>query len=652
MLILKEIRLVNFLSHEDTNLVFHDGDKVLLDGISGSGKSSIVDALIWALYGVGRVDNRSLIRKGAKDGAVSVTFLDGKTSYTVVRSASISGKNNVTVLKDTSEIGTGGIRDTDEYIVNLLGASHQLFINSVVFPQDNSESFVGATSVRRKELLLEILKTGDIDEYLSKTKSLLAEKSAELSVDIGSLHTSEALVAAYGEKVKDLPTYFVRENIINGEIEAAKDALKVAEKEESKVQNAYDKVAEDEKRIEELQTKVFYRKEKIEHPKEYYEAVVADEESARAELSSAITHNGFISSITADRPVMRDYEGEIGAIDRRITKIVDETLECPAGDACPYSKLIGPELANLKEERKKKEESLAQQEIGLKSWEGSLASAGDRIDTEPLESKLRHIGMAHVALKQIKGIEEEELVKKEIEKIRKSIGDAPSMNDVLKATKKAGAAADILRVLERELSEIVGSIQYLNTLNEEVGSRTKEIKTIKKAITKLEEETKLLGELREALGTTGVTAVALDYLLPSLEDKINEILSMLSDFRVTLSTQKEGVKGNIEGLFITVTNPEGQEMDFNSYSGGERVRISVAIGEALASLQKCGFRVMDEAIVSLDENMTESFTSVLAKIQSRYSQLICVSHLSAVKDLFEKRIAVTKLDGISTVVVV
>ena len=103
----------------------------------------------------------------------------------------------------------------------------------------------------------------------------------------------------------------------------------------------------------------------------------------------------------------------------------------------------------------------------------------------------------------------------------------------------------------------------------------------------------------------------------------------------------------MEGLFITVKNAQGEEFDFNSYSGGERVRISVAISEALASLQRVGFRIMDETIQALDENMIENFTTVLGKIQSRYSQLICISHLQPVKDLFEKRILVSKLDGVS-----
>ena len=64
MMIIEEVKLKNFLSHGDTTVSLQDGQKVLIDGASGAGKSSIVDALVWGLYGEGRSDNRSLIKKG------------------------------------------------------------------------------------------------------------------------------------------------------------------------------------------------------------------------------------------------------------------------------------------------------------------------------------------------------------------------------------------------------------------------------------------------------------------------------------------------------------------------------------------------------------------------------------------------------------
>jgi len=106
-----------------------------------------------------------------------------------------------------------------------------------------------------------------------------------------------------------------------------------------------------------------------------------------------------------------------------------------------------------------------------------------------------------------------------------------------------------------------------------------------------------------------------------------------------------------EGLFITIKNDLGEEMPFELYSGGEKVKITIAISEALASLMtSVGFRIMDENIVSLDKESTEGFTAVLKKLQEKFPQLLIISHLQEVKDMFEKRVEIIKVNGVSKVV--
>jgi len=90
-------------------------------------------------------------------------------------------------------------------------------------------------------------------------------------------------------------------------------------------------------------------------------------------------------------------------------------------------------------------------------------------------------------------------------------------------------------------------------------------------------------------------------------------------------------------------------MSFENYSGGEKLKIVVAISESLATLQKCGWRMMDETFVGLDENSVEGFSKVLHKLQSNFSQVICISHLPNIKDSFESRLKVNKHNGISTI---
>jgi DNA repair exonuclease SbcCD ATPase subunit len=59
---------------------------------------------------------------------------------------------------------------------------------------------------------------------------------------------------------------------------------------------------------------------------------------------------------------------------------------------------------------------------------------------------------------------------------------------------------------------------------------------------------------------------------------------------------------------------------------------------------------MDENIVSLDKESTESFVVVLEKLQKKFPQLFVISHLQEVKDIFEKKITVVKVNGTSKII--
>jgi exonuclease SbcC len=155
--------------------------------------------------------------------------------------------------------------------------------------------------------------------------------------------------------------------------------------------------------------------------------------------------------------------------------------------------------------------------------------------------------------------------------------------------------------------------------------------------------------IKEAFGNNGIRTIVIDYIIPSLEDRINAILSKLSDFRVRLDTQRSGAESTIEGLFISIINELGEELDYDSYSGGEKLKIEVSISEALAEIQKISFRILDETFIALDSESVDGFASVILALQERFSQLICISHLPQVKDMFDKKIEVYKTNGISNI---
>jgi exonuclease SbcC len=207
--------------------------------------------------------------------------------------------------------------------------------------------------------------------------------------------------------------------------------------------------------------------------------------------------------------------------------------------------------------------------------------------------------------------------------------------------------------LERDLQEASTGMAISAKAMQTVKEVSEALVEANKGALQVKEDIECLELLKEAFSPRGVKAVVIDYLVPQLEERINGVLSQMSDFRIRLDTQKatvdeEGVK---EGLFITVINDHQEELPFASYSGGEKVKITIAISEALASLMnQIGFRIMDENIVSLDKESTESFVVVLEKLQQKFPQLFVISHLQEVKDIFEKKITVVKVNGTSKII--
>ena len=178
-----------------------------------------------------------------------------------------------------------------------------------------------------------------------------------------------------------------------------------------------------------------------------------------------------------------------------------------------------------------------------------------------------------------------------------------------------------------------------------------DIQVCRNSIAKNDSDLVALQAMKEALGQNGMKAMVVDMVIPRLEEKANNILGLISDFQLRIETQRPGTSGAmVEGLFLTVVNPAGMEMDFDSYSGGERLKVIVAISEALADLQKLDFRILDELFVGLDEETTEKFAQSLLTIQERYGQLVCVSHIRNVKEIFTDSVTVVKTGDVSTVI--
>src|SRR5256886_7510956 len=119
---LLRLRLVNFRQHADTDLEFGPGITGII-GPNGSGKTSILEAIAWALYGVQAVrgDKDSIRRLGAKGRAgveVDLEFRLGAHEYRVKRGLSTA------VLHQDGQVIANSLKRSEEHTSELQSQSN------------------------------------------------------------------------------------------------------------------------------------------------------------------------------------------------------------------------------------------------------------------------------------------------------------------------------------------------------------------------------------------------------------------------------------------------------------------------------------------------------------------------------------------------
>lgn len=219
-----KLALKNFLSYgEDVPpLDFTQFHIACLSGNNGQGKSALLDALTWAVWGEGRKASQekkadsSLLRIGQKDMQVEFVFdLEGDR-YRIIRNYSIAGKSSRSGLEfqvfnqeDNKYISLTGpsIRKTQEKIIKTLRIDYQTFINSAFILQGRIDEFSRKSARERKEILSEILGLSRYDELASLAKSHLREINNIIMAKESRLeyiYQETANLDFYKEKIKEL----------------------------------------------------------------------------------------------------------------------------------------------------------------------------------------------------------------------------------------------------------------------------------------------------------------------------------------------------------------------------------------------------------------------------------------------------------------
>lgn len=170
-----QLSLSNFLSYRDGHLDFSGMHTACICGVNGAGKSSLLEALTWVLWGKSRAESDDdVVRRGATEARVDLSFRCEGQLFRIIRTRLLAKASSLEF-----QVGDGGgfrtltrqsMRATQEAINEVLKMDYETFINSAYLRQGRADEFTIKRPAERKEVLVEILSLNRYEQLCERSK--------------------------------------------------------------------------------------------------------------------------------------------------------------------------------------------------------------------------------------------------------------------------------------------------------------------------------------------------------------------------------------------------------------------------------------------------------------------------------------------------
>ncbi len=689
------LKLTHFMPYRSAELNFGGIHIGCLTGDNGAGKSSLLDAITWALWGRSRSKrDDELVHQGETEMQVEFTFELGGNVYRVVRARKAGKKSGAGMLDlQIANLAKGAnppqgttwrtiaepnMNATQQKIINLLRLDYDTFINSAFLLQGRADEFTVKTPTERKRVLADILGLDIWDEYEARAREkvssienelrLIDLRLDEIDMEAARKPQFEAEAAAAQKAVIDLG-----------------DRLRAAEEKYRQAQEAQRSLVMLDAQLNDLTKRITQAERELASVERDLNTARqnADDTSLARELNGTQARIDALSQREARRDELRqrksDLNEEAAALRGQNERLVPEVepfkarialLESSIEPLCPTcgqpltSEHRQQVVAELNTEVEARRKLFRDNKARLDAIKPEVTVADNELSA--LESELRLLPALHRRAAELQAaIEAARVAAKSIEGLeqRQTEWQSALTSDRTKQTEIAaqigsaraglGDLAAIQADYDRTRADEARARQQLGAAEQKLAACEAMLKQrdVKVAEHKQwAEEKGIYEELRLAFGKKGVPAMIIEAAIPEIEDEANVLLTKITSGRmhVRFDTQRETVKGDtVETLEIKIADELGTR-PYENYSGGEQFRVNFAIRIALSKLlaRRAGAQlqtlVVDEGFGALDSAGRDQLVEAINAVQDDFQRILVITHLDELKDAFPVRIEVTK----------
>ena len=642
------IELGDFLAHQNTKLEFENGVTVFV-GHNGAGKSSIIDAITFALFGQHtRKSNKGLIKRGANQGFAKINFSVNGRNFEAARKVDTKGSLSAKLseLKDNDqiELAAGERKQFGESMTSevekIIGLDFEKLKIASIVQQGELNAIIKAKPKEFKELLNAIIGIDKLDVAIESMKIVNKEFREKIKEKIGYDDTHIDILS------RDLER---NQNEIEQSIpmkEKLEEEQKSLQKEVEEIRN---KIETDAPKIDKINQLELRKKELLSYAKDAIREI--QEEISQNERKIRDCQGCFEHATQKE-----DLESKINKVEEAIEDTIKKIQEMTNQIASLKEKLILAAKLQLKdnkcpvcdsnvdklnplfqEEHLKEEINSLQDQIFSKGKEKEMYNK-KRAD---FSEKLQSARDAEATLRAHSISNKEELLKiQEDVNLKKQKIPLTINNNLVEIAQIDSHAKMIFENIikleeetkgfdESEFLELKNSVetkqrslsqadQQLGAIIEKISKSEEEIVKIKKASQELLTVKDYMSGIEQiqtnVFNRDGPVATSLrSWALNTISVKASEYLALLNT-----KIQRIHLTEKTRDISITCYS-KNETLDLESLSGGEQVSVALALRLGMASLlgaSNLNLMILDEPTTHLDAERKKSLVGVLSQLSN------------------------------------